>query len=91
MKPKQLANVLIKILGLSICARGFPAFAAAAIGAMEALIRAMQDGHPNMGLFPTWTYSLTYLVQSSIEFVVGIILIVCSRWLVEIMFKDEPE
>jgi hypothetical protein len=31
MKPKQLANVLIKVLGLSVCVRGFPAFVAAAI------------------------------------------------------------
>lgn len=26
MKPRQLANVLIKILGLSLCAHGIPHF-----------------------------------------------------------------
>jgi uncharacterized membrane protein len=51
MNQKQLANVLIKILGLSICIHGFPAFVAAAIGGVESLIRAMQDGHQNTGHF----------------------------------------
>ena len=91
MKPKQLANVLIKVLGLSICIRGFPAFVAAVIGAAEVLIRGMQDGHSNMGQFPTWTYSMTYLIQSAIEFVAGAFLIICSHWLTDKLFKDEAE
>lgn len=91
MKPKQLANVLIKILGLSICVHGFPAFIAAIIGAIETLTRAMQDGHQNIAQFPIWTYSLTYLIQSTIEFIAGIFIIVRSRWLVEKLFKDEVE
>jgi uncharacterized membrane protein len=91
MKPKRLANVLVKILGLSICVHGFPAFVAAAIGAMEVLIRGMQDGHSSMAQFPIWTYSMTYLIQSVIEFVTGIFLIACSRWVTDKLFKDEAE
>jgi len=91
MKPKQLANVLIKILGLSICIHGFPAFVAAAIGAGEFLIRLMHDGHPASSSFPYWTYSLTYLIQAVIEFAAGILLIVYSRWLTDKLFKDEAE
>jgi hypothetical protein len=91
MKPKQLANVLIKILGLSICVHGLPAFVAAVIGAIGYLIHAMQDGHQAGARFPDWTYSLTYLIQSVIEFAAGIYLIVRSRWLVEKLFKDEAE
>jgi hypothetical protein len=91
MKPKQLANVLIKILGLSICVHGFPAFVAAVIGAVEVLIRGMQDGHSNMGQFPAWTYSMTYLIQSAIEFVAGALLIIYSRWITDNLFKDEVE
>ena len=91
MKPKQLANVLIKILGLSICVHGFPAFVAAVIGAVEVLIRGMQDGHSNMGQFPNWTYSMTYLIQSVVEFVAGLLLIVWSRWITDKLFKDEAE
>ncbi|HEY3932091.1 MAG TPA: hypothetical protein VGM58_06955 [Verrucomicrobiae bacterium] len=89
MNQKQLANVLIKILGLSIFVHGLPAFIAAAIGAVEFLIRAMQDGHQTGGPFPYWTYSLTYLIQSAIEFAAGIYLIIRSRWLTEKLFKDE--
>lgn len=90
MNQKQLANVLIKILGLSICIHGFPAFVAAAIGAVEALIRGMQDSHQNTGQFPVWTYSVTYLIQSVVEFIAGIFLIVRSRWLTDKLFiKDE--
>jgi hydrogenase/urease accessory protein HupE len=91
MKPKQLANVLIKILGLSICVHGLPAFVAAAIGAIESLIHALQDGHRTGAQFPYWTYSLTYLIQSAVEFAAGIYLVVRSRWLVEKLFKDEAE
>jgi len=89
MNQKQLANVLIKILGLSICVHGFPAFFVAAISAVEILIRGMQDGHQNTGQFLGWTYSLSYLIQSTVEFIAGIFLIVRSGWLVEKLFKDE--
>jgi hypothetical protein len=91
MKPKQLANVLIKVLGLSVCVRGFPAIVAAVVGAVEVLIRGMQDGHSSMGQFPIWTYSMTYLIQSLIEFIAGILLIGYSRWLTDKLFKDEAE
>ena len=89
MNQKQLANVLIKILGLSICVHAFPAFTLALISAVEALIHAMQDGHPNASQFPMWTYSLSYLIQSAVEFIAGILFIIKSRWLVEKLFKEE--
>jgi hypothetical protein len=89
MNQKQLANVLVKILGLSICVYGLPAFIAAAIGAVEVLTRAMQDGHQTGTPFPYWTYSLTYLIQSAVEFAAGIFLIVRNRWLTDKLFKEE--
>ena len=91
MNQKQLANVLIKILGLSIFVHGLPAFIAAIIGAGEALIRGMQDGHQNFSALPVWTYTLTYLIQSTIEFIAGIFLIIYSRKLADKLFKDEGE
>jgi hypothetical protein len=51
----------------------------------------MQDGHSSMGQFPIWTYSMTYLIQSLIEFIAGILLIGYSRWLTDKLFKDEAE
>jgi hypothetical protein len=89
MNQNQLANVLIKILGLSICVHGLPAFVAAITAAVEFLIRAMQDGHQTGGPFAYWTYFLTYLIPSAIEFAAGIYLIVRSRWLTEKLFTDE--
>ena len=91
MNSKQLANVLIKILGLSICIHGFPAAIVAAFGAGAALIHAMQNGPPVGSAFPYWTYSLTYLIQSTVEFAAGIFLIIRSRWVTDILFKDEAE
>ena len=88
MNQKQLANVLITILGLSICVHGIPAIIAATIGGVGFLIQAMRDGHQNA--FPMyWTYSLTYFFQAVVEFVIGIYLIIRSRWLTDKLFKDE--
>ena len=91
MNSKQLANVLIKILGLSIGIHAFPAFILAVIAAGEALIHAMQNVHPAGAAFPSWTYSLSYLIQSAIEFAAGAFLIIRSRWIAEILFKNEAE
>jgi hypothetical protein len=91
MKPKQLANVLIKILGLSICIHGFPAFIAAVISAGAALVHAMQNGHQAGTAIPYWAYSLTYLIQSVVEVGAGVFLIIRSRWVTDKLFKDEAE
>ena len=89
MNQKQLANVLIKILGLSICVHGFPAVIVATIGGAESLIHAMADSHQNASNFPFWTYSVTYLIQPVVEFAVGIFLIARSQWINEKLFKEE--
>jgi hypothetical protein len=47
VKPKQLANVLVKILGLSLCAHGVPALLGVVFGGFYLLIQAMHDGNPN--------------------------------------------
>jgi len=91
MNSKQLANVLIKILGLSIGIHALPASILAAISAFEALIHAMQNVHPAGAAFPNWTYSLSYLIQSSIELAASAFLILRSRWVTEFMFKGESE
>jgi uncharacterized integral membrane protein len=91
MNSKQLSNVLIKILGLSIGIHAFPVSILAAISAFEALIHAMQNVHPSGIQFAFWTYSLTSLIQAVIEFAAGIFLIVRSRWVTDILFKNEAE
>jgi hypothetical protein len=92
MKPKQLANLLTRILGLSFCAHGVPAVIAAIIAGIISLIHAMQDGNPTGAHSQYWWgYSMTYWITSVIEFATGIYLIVRSRWLVDKLFKDEAE
>jgi len=91
MNSKQLSNVLTKILGLSIGIHAFPVSILAAISVFEALIQAMQNVHPAGIPFPFWNYSLTNLIQAVIEFAAGIFLIVRSRWVTDILFKDEAE
>ncbi len=90
MNQKQLANVLIKILGLSFCAHGVPAVIAAIINSLVALIHAMKDAYQTDAHSPLWWgYSMTYWITSVIEFATGIFLIARSRWLVEKLFKEE--
>jgi type III secretory pathway component EscS len=52
MNQKQLANVLVKILGLSFCAHGVPAVIAAIIAGVISLIQAMHDGIHTGGVIP---------------------------------------
>ncbi|HZL78810.1 MAG TPA: hypothetical protein VFC17_08145 [Candidatus Limnocylindrales bacterium] len=82
MKPKQLANVLIKILGLSLCAHSV-------IPILNGLINLLQSqpytGYSNRA--GGWFYLATSLIPTAI----GIFLIVQSRLVTEKLFKDEAE
>jgi len=92
MKPKQLANVLIKILGLSLCAHGIPALVGVIIGGLYLLIQAMHDGSANsVNHYSYVGYSMFYWLSPVVEFAIGIYLVVRSRQLVEKLFKDEAE
>ena len=88
MKPKQLANVLIKILGLSLIAHGIPGLINGAIG----LFQYTSDNHLPLftGTGGNYHYSLIVFLNL-IPFAVGMALIVGSRWFVEKLFKDEAE
>jgi hypothetical protein len=83
MKPKQLANVLIKILGLSVIAHGIPSL----VNGLFALLQITTDNS---------MYARNYRFGQIVAFeliplAIGIGLILGSRWLVEILFKDEAE
>jgi uncharacterized membrane protein HdeD (DUF308 family) len=77
MKPKQLAIVLVKILGLSMCAHGIPT-----------IIDYLTFGTSGIRNAPVM---LLQIIMGLVPFAVGIFLIVRSRWLVEKLFKDEVE
>ena len=82
MKSKQLANVLIKILGLSVCLHAIPGFVS---GFLRGLLSYSE--RPNSVSSHEWVYA----VGSAVYMVAGIMLIVCSRCVAEILFKREDE
>jgi hypothetical protein len=95
MKPKQLANVLTRILGLSLCAQGIPGLLGTIATGFYLLVQRMHDGIPNsVDHYNNAIYTLLYWVTRLtpvVEFAVGIGLIVRSRFIVEKLFQDEAE
>jgi hypothetical protein len=81
MKPKQLANVLIKILGLSLCAHGITP----AIVSVVSLWQMSGAGYAlGKNILPT-------LLMGLIPIGIGIYLILQGRPLAEKLFKEEEE
>ncbi len=92
MKPKQLANVLIRILGLSLIIHGIPALIAVLTSGLVLLIQAMHDGNANSVNHVSYmSYSMIYWLSPVAEFALGFYLIARSRQLTERLFKDEAE
>jgi hypothetical protein len=78
MKSRQLANVLIKILGLSMFASGIPGIISVLLGVMQ--VRGMSGS----GVFIVFLSSL-------ISPAIGIWLILQSRIVAEFLFSGEVE
>jgi dipeptide/tripeptide permease len=82
MKPKQLANLLIRLLGLSLCAHSIAPI-------VNGLI-ATATAPPSYGA--GYRSSMWYYIASGlIPAVIGIFFILRSRWVTEKLFKDEAE
>jgi hypothetical protein len=79
MKSKQLANVLIKILGLFVIVHGVPAAITASISMLRMRGVASQQVY--------WTYPFS----SVLLVVFGIALILKSRDIAAFLFKEEDE
>jgi hypothetical protein len=83
MKTRQLANVLIKVLGLSIVANTIPA----AIGAAMTLYNAR--GILAFGdLFRTGLFGQ---VSIAVSFIIGIVFIFASRSIAALFFKTDDD
>jgi len=80
MNQKQLANVLIKILCLWMCAEGV-------IRIISIIFNFLLIAGNQVAFFE-WARNL---LIGAIPLVIGIFFIVRSRWLVEKLFKDEAE
>ena len=81
MKPKQLANVLTRILGLSLCAHGVPSL-------IMTLVYGVGFTGNGRGNFQEM---FLQLVVGLLPLTVGIFLIIRSRWVIEKLFQDEAE
>lgn len=79
MKTKQLANVLIKILGLSVLVHSIPTI----ITGLFNIVRARGVGSPG----DYWFYPVSSVVLAAI----GIYLIVKSQDVAAFLFKGENE
>jgi len=87
MKPRQLANVLIKILGLSMCVHGI----SPAIGLFTQIFGS-DLSFPmsrNMSSFMSGNYQPSLLLAEFVPVGIGLILIVLSKTIAAILFSDE--
>jgi uncharacterized membrane protein len=80
MKTKQLANILIKILGLSVIIHGLPSITTGVLTLFQTMGRSSQGGY-------YWLYPFSYVILV----VIGICLVVKSREVAAFLFKDEDE
>ncbi len=83
MNSKQLANVLLKILGLWICVQCISPFISGFIRGFLSGLHQETSSRPSGSPWPSVVSSLVY-------FGVGVFFICRSRYLAQKMFKDEP-
>ena len=88
MKSKQLANVLIKIIGLYICLCAIPGVVSGILALFAPLFAPPVE-------VPKWSETLfrvfSWAIGDAVQAVVGIFLIIKSRKLAEFWFKNEDE
>ena len=80
MKSKQLANVLIKILGLSVLVHGIPSIISGLLSMLQVRGMGSQGSY-------FWLYPLSPVIVVAI----GIYFIAKSRDVAAFLFKDEDE
>jgi hypothetical protein len=84
MKSKQLANVLIKILGLSVCLYAIPSF-----------VSGILVGITQFQTSPTWSIPIIRIMSSAIgaavQACVGVVIISMSQKISGMMFKTDDE
>ncbi len=83
MKSKQLANVLFKVLGFSVCLYAIPSCVS---GVILELMRPPASGADIEAL-----RMLAYPIGAGIQFVIGAAIIATSRTISGWLFKDDDE
>ncbi|HXR04650.1 MAG TPA: hypothetical protein VN836_08075 [Verrucomicrobiae bacterium] len=80
MKQNQLANVLIKMLGLYFCVDGFVRIVSGLLNLLAALTNLR-----SFGSIYTWVAPFTGMIMAAI----GLLFILLSRAIADALFKDE--
>jgi hypothetical protein len=84
MKSKQLANVLIKMLGLSVCLYAIPS-----------CVSGIVFGITQFQVSPKWDIAVIRIISSAIgaavQAVIGIVIISMSQKIAGMMFKTDDE
>jgi hypothetical protein len=80
MKQNQLANVLIKMLGLYFCVDGFVRIVSGVLNLLAALTNLR-----SFGSLYTWISPFSGMIMAAI----GLLLILLSRAIADALFKDE--
>ena len=83
MKSRQLANVLLKLLGFSLCLYAIPT----CVSGVFMAIQAKDVSGTGDIVFRAFSYAIGYGVQA----LVGIIIIATSRKIAAWMFKSDEE
>jgi hypothetical protein len=83
MKSKQLANVLIKMLGLSVCLYAIPS----CISGILYGVSHLKDSPQWLAIIPM----VSYAIGAAIQAVVGLVIIAKSQKIAGWMFKNDDE
>jgi hypothetical protein len=83
MKSKQLANVLIKMLGLSVCLYAIPSCISGILFGLESMSISKTDF--------TVMRVLTSAVGAGVQAIIGIVIICQSQKIAGMMFKADDE
>jgi hypothetical protein len=86
MNQKQLANVLIKILGLSLIAHGIPSLLDYAFGWLQF---ASDNRAPLFSDMVRNSHFYLMVILGLFPVTLGLAFLFGSRWLAEKLFKDE--
>ena len=85
MKSRQLANVLFKVLGFSICLYAIPS-------CVSGILFAVMEQPPHTpGLDTTVMRIVSYAIGSGVQFIVGVVIIAMSRKIAGWLFKSDDE
>ena len=91
MKSKQLANVLIKIIGLYVCLCAIPGVISDVCSVIlyQTLMasKAIESARTYQSMISVGSYAIGYVVQAT----AGLFLIIKSRKLAEYWFKGDDE